>query len=262
MKAPVTQGMRQELPVSAEAERLAAFAHDLRTPMCAVSGAAQIALSAQRGADVSAQLEQILVAVRAMDRMLERLTCAQTDGEESAFTGDMLRRELLAMEGEQAARKGIALSIDLDALSGRQFWADYGALSRVLTNLVSNAIKYTPPGGTVCVRASEAAWPWGGEPRLTFIVSDDGMGMKPEFMRRMYAPFVRAKESAHLPGKGLGLSIVRHLVRQMGGTIGVRSEWGKGAAFTVKIPVRQAVPALPSEQPEKIKPFSARSTAL
>lgn len=236
MKATI--GQRETAP--GEKERLAAFAHDLRTPMCAVSGAAQIALSAQQGADVRAQLEQILVAVRSMDRMLERLTDAQADGEESAFTGDMLRRELLAMAGGQAARKGIALSVDLDALSGRQFRADYGALIRVLTNLVSNAVKYTPPGGTVCVRASLAAWPWGGDPRLAFIVSDDGMGMKPAFMRRMYAPLARAKESAHLPGKGLGLSIVRRLVRQLGGTISVRSEWGRGTAFTVKIPVRTA----------------------
>lgn len=243
----MTQHMKDSLP-ALEEERLAAFAHDLRTPMCAVSGAAQIALSAQEGTDVSEQLEQILVAVRTMDRMLERLTGAQADGGESAFTGDMLRRELLAMAGGQAARKGIALSIDLCALRDQRFWADYGALSRVLTNLVSNAVKYTPAGGTVCVRASaEAAHrPWGAEPRLTFIVSDDGMGMKPEFMRRMYVPFARAKESASLPGKGLGLSIAKQLVRQMGGTIGVRSEWGRGTAFTVRIPVRLT--------PEETKP--------
>ena len=247
MRAPMTQHMKDSLP-ALEEERLAAFAHDLRTPMCAVSGAAQIALSAQEGTDVSEQLEQILVAVRTMDRMLERLTGAQADGGESAFTGDMLRRELLAMAGGQAARKGIALSIDLCALRDQRFWADYGALSRVLTNLVSNAVKYTPAGGTVCVRASaEAAHrPWGAEPRLTFIVSDDGMGMKPEFMRRMYVPFARAKESASLPGKGLGLSIAKQLVRQMGGTIGVRSEWGRGTAFTVRIPVRLT--------PEETKP--------
>lgn len=234
------QHMKDCLPVLGNEERLAAFAHDMRTPMCAVSGAAQIALSAREGVDVSEQLEQILVAVRTMDRMLERLTGAQADGEESTFTGDMLRRELLAMGGGQAARKGIALSVDLYALGGQRFGADYGALSRVLTNLVSNAVKYTPAGGTVCVRASVQAAhrPWDGEPKLTFVVSDDGMGMKPEFMRRMYAPFARAKESAHLPGKGLGLSIARQLVRQMGGTIGVRSEWGRGTAFTVRIPVR------------------------
>lgn len=238
MKAPMTQHGKNSLTPLGEKERLAAFAHDLRTPMCAVSGAAQIALSAQEGADVSAQLEQILVAVRTMDRMLERLTGAQADGEESAFTGDMLGREILAMTGGQASHKGIALSVDLCALGGQAFFADYGALSRVLINLVSNAVKYTPAGGTVCVRAPAPAWSWGGEARLTFIVSDDGMGMKPEFMRRMYAPFARAKESAHLPGKGLGLAIVRQMVQQMGGTIGVRSEWGRGTAFTVKVPVR------------------------
>lgn len=239
MKALTKPGMGDGL-ARLEEERLAAFAHDMRTPMCAVSGAAQLALSARKGTDVSEQLEQILVAVRTMDRMLEGLTGAQAEGEASAFTGDLLRRELQAMAGGQAARKGIALSVDLDALAGQQFWADYGALSRVLTNLVSNAVKYTQPGGTVCVRASvqAARRPWSGTQRLTFIVSDDGMGMKPAFMRRMYAPFARARESAHLPGQGLGLSITRQLVQQLGGTISVRSEWGKGTAFTVRLPVR------------------------
>lgn len=235
MKAPAGWNGKGGEP--GEIERLTAFAHDMRTPMCAVSGAAQMALSAREGADVRAQMEQILVAVRTMDRLLERLTSAQEAGEESTFTGGMLRRELLAMAGVQAADKGITLSIDLYALSDCRFCADYGALSRVLINLVSNAVKYTPPGGMVCVRATaEAARRM--QTHLTFIVSDDGMGMKPEFMRRMYAPSARAEESAHLPGKGLGLSIVRQLVRQMGGTISARSEWGKGTVFTVRIPVR------------------------
>ena len=234
MKAPMKLELRNSLPMLGEQERLAAFAHDMRTPMCAVSGAAR------EGTDVSEQLEQILLAVRTMDRMLEMLTSAQADGETRAFTGDMLRRELLAMAGMQAARKGIMLSVDLCALG--EYAADYGALCRILTNLVSNAVKYTPPGGMVCVRAAEETVhrPWSGETRLALTVSDNGMGMKPEFMRRMYAPFSRAKESEHLPGKGLGLAITRELVRRMGGTISVRSEWGKGTAFTVRVPVRKA----------------------
>lgn len=233
MKAPIQIEMEEQ-----ERQRLAEFAHDLRTPMCAVSGAAQIALSAQEGADVSEQLQQILLAVRTMDRMLEMLVSAHADGEGSAFTGDMLRRELLAMAGGQAASKGIVLSVDLCALDG-SFFADYGALVRVLTNLLGNAVKYTQSGGVVCVRAirERAAEP--GSAKLTFIVSDTGMGMKPAFVRRMYIPFERAKEGAHLPGKGLGLAIARQLVEQMDGTIAVHSEWGKGTAFTVRVPVKQ-----------------------
>lgn len=219
-----------------DVEGLAAFAHDLRTPMCAVSGAAQMALTAHTGSEVSEQMEQILLAVRTMDGMLERLMGTRT---EEACSGATLRQELLTMESGQAAGKGIALSVDFDALHGRTYRVDGGALSRVLINLVGNAIKYTQEGGWVCVRAfeEETHRPWGRTTRLTFIVSDNGMGMKPSFLRRMYMPFSRADESAHLPGKGLGLAIARRLVRQMGGTIAVRSEWGRGTAFTVRIPV-------------------------
>lgn len=246
MKPAMKTELRGGLTMQGEQARLAAFAHDLRTPMCAVSGAAQIALHAQAGADVSAQMEQILLAVRTMDRMLEMLVSAHVDGEASAFTGDLLRRELLTMAGAMAAKKGVALSVDLGALAGRQYLADYGALARVLTNLVGNAVKYTPPGGMVCVRANAEAMhrPWGGETRLTFIVSDTGVGMKPEFMRRMYAPFERARETAHLPGKGLGLSIARQLVRELGGSISVRSEWGRGTVFTVRVPVKAQTQAV------------------
>ncbi len=229
MKAPM------DMPVRGEQTRLAAFAHDLRAPMCAVSGAAQLALAAREGTDVSAQLEQILLAVHAMDRMLETLTGAHAE----AFTGDMLRRDLLAVAGERAQEKGLTLSVDLCALDGLHIEADYGALVRVLVNLLGNAVKYTPPGGAVCVRTAirETIWPRSGV-RLSFIVSDTGIGMKPLFMRRMYRPFERAKESASLPGEGLGLASVRRLVRRMGGAISVRSEWGRGTAFTVSVPVR------------------------
>jgi len=211
--------------------RLAAFAHDIRTPMCCVSGAAQMALAESRqGGDVSEQMEQILLAVRAMDRML-----AQLCGEQRAqpvFTQSMLTRELLAMAGEAAREKDQLLCVDLTALGNRRYASDYAALVRVLSNLLMNAVKYTQPGGLI--RVSAAMEP-GGVARFT--VADNGMGMKPEFLDRLFLPFERAKESAHLPGKGLGLSIVRRLVERMGGTIAVKSKWGKGTEFAVRVPL-------------------------
>ena len=71
----------------------------------------------------------------------------------------------------------------------------------------------------------------------SFTVSDNGMGMKPEFMKRLFDPFERAAESAHLPGKGLGLAVVRQMTQRMGGVVSVRSEWGKGTEFTVRVPL-------------------------
>lgn len=214
--------------------QMAAFAHDLRTPMCVAAGAAQMALDAG-GRDVSVQLKQILQAVGTMDRMLSIMSGMQESG--GTFTGEMLRRELLVLTAGKAQEKEQRLSIDLSALDGLLLEADYGALCRLLMNLLCNAVKYTPTGGEITLRAQLLTLPWRScTVWLRFVIADNGMGMKRSFMRQMYAPHARADESAHLPGKGLGLSIVRRLVRQMHGTIRVSSQWQKGTVFTVTIP--------------------------
>jgi len=218
-----------------EQARLAALAHDLRTPMCCVEGAVQRALCAERqGKDVSVQLRQILAAVRAMDGML---TSAADDTHQQIITAEGLEHELEAICASRAAEKGQRFSVDVSALGEGAFSQDCGALTRVLVNLISNAIKYTPAGGEITLRTQVLTPPWRRDASwLRFIVADNGMGMKGTFLRRMYLPYARAQESAHLPGKGLGLAIVKRLVRQMGGTIHVKSEWGKGTVFTVTIP--------------------------
>lgn len=218
---------------AAQQERLAAFAHDIRTPMTCAAGAAQMALAAGRqGRDVSAQLEQILLAVGAMDRLVSEL-CSQSARPDAAqaLTEEKLRRELLAMIGESAREKDQLLEIDLSALGGRAFACDEAALVRVLTNLLQNAVKYTPCGGRISLKAVVEA---GG---LRFVVADNGMGMKEEFLEKLFKPFERARESAHLPGKGLGMSIVARLLERMGGRIVVDSRWGEGTRFDVYVPM-------------------------
>ena len=215
--------------------RLAAFAHDIRTPMCCVTGAAQMAmLRSSQGRDVSGEMEQILLAVQARARMLAQLCDQQERGKRTCFNRDMLTREILAMAGEAAREKDQLLSLDLTALGDRTYVADYAALIRILQNLLSNAVKYTAAGGMIRLKAdvedTDGMY-------ARFIVSDNGMGMKPEFMKRLFEPFERAKESAHLPGKGLGLAIVQQMTERMGGEIVVKSEWGKGTEFSLRVPL-------------------------
>ena len=210
-------------------DRLAAFVHDIRTPMCCVSGAAQMAMmQSRRGGDVSAQMEQILLAVRAMDRMLSQLYEDKRTSDHAVFTRDMLTRELLALIGEAARKKDQVLSVDLMALGDQRYVGNYAALFRVLTNLLLNAVKYTQSGGVIILCAAQEE-----NGLFRFTVQDNGMGMKREFLKKLFTPFERAEESAHLPGKGLGLSIAKHLTEHMGGTIRVESEWGKGTRFDV-----------------------------
>lgn len=216
-------------------ESLHTLAHDLRTPMCCVAGAAQLALlAAKQGKNVDTQLQQILQAVGAMDEVL-KAACAER--EEELFSAELLERELWAVISPRAKEKGQQLSIDLRGLRDMKTGIDGAALTRVLLNLLSNAVKYTQEGGEIALRGQmKPGLRPGQAQRVVVVVRDNGMGMKPEFLAHVYEENARAKESMHLPGRGLGLSIVRRLVQQMGGTIGVRSEWGKGTVFTVSIP--------------------------
>lgn len=213
--------------------QMAALAHDLRAPMCIAAGAAQMALDAG-GKDVSAQLQQILLAVRAMDGMI---MCAAGERQNAGVSGSMLAKELRVVFAPKAEEKKQRLSIDLLALEDLGMRND-GALSRVLSNLLSNAIKYTPDGGEISLRAQKLTLPWHSRAKwIRFVVADSGMGMSRTFMKRMYQPYARAQESAHQPGKGLGLVITRRLVRAMGGFIRVKSAPEKGTVFTVIIPI-------------------------
>ena len=213
--------------------QMAALVHDLRTPMCAATGAAQMALEAG-GKDVSVQLQQILQAMGAMDRMLSMMSSEREDN--GVFMGDMLHRELLAVTIDKAQEKGQRLSIDLSVLKGMELEADYAALCRLLTNLLSNAIKYTQEGGEITLRA-QIETRWHARSRVRFVVADNGMGMTKAFMRRMFEPYARAGETEHIAGKGLGLVVVRDMAKRLGGSIRVRSEWGKGTIFVVSVPI-------------------------
>jgi len=216
---------------------MAAFAHDLRTPMSAAAGAAQMALDAG-GKDVSQQLRQILQAVGAMDRMLTMMSSLEEETGRCAFTGKMLRDELTAILADKAAQKRQLLSIDLTALEGLSMEADYAALCRLLINLLSNAVKYTQEGGVIAVRAQlEGGRMRMGRTRVRFAVSDNGMGMTRTFMRRMFVPFARAKEAEKISGSGLGLSIARDMAARLNAVMRVKSVRGKGTTFTVCVPV-------------------------
>ncbi|MBR3795490.1 MAG: HAMP domain-containing histidine kinase [Clostridia bacterium] len=218
-------------------ETLHTLAHDLRTPMCCVAGAAQLALlAAKEGKNVDVQLRQILQAVGAMDELL-RTACGVQ--ETRMLSVDTLERELCAVIAPRAQEKRQKLCIDLRGLRSVRMEIDAAALTRVLLNLLGNAVKYTQEGGEIILRGGVRPGLRPGQAqRAVFAVRDNGMGIKPEFAQRLFEPGERAQETAHLPGKGLGLSIVRRLVQEMDGVISAQSEWGKGSTFTVSIPVK------------------------
>jgi two-component system phosphate regulon sensor histidine kinase PhoR len=143
--------------------------------------------------------------------------------------------EVVASFAEAAARKQIRLQ--LKDLGAPEVLTDRDRLRRILENLVDNAVKYTPPGGEVQV--TTAPGPGGG---ALLVVEDDGPGIEPEHLPRIFERFYRVDKarSRALGGTGLGLSIARHLAEGMGASVSVESEPGKGSKFMVTLPGRPA----------------------
>ena len=124
-------------------------------------------------------------------------------------------------------------------------WGDRTRLVQILTNLVGNAFKFTPPGGQITIRAEYAVNRWdtqGAREVVHVAVEDNGIGIKPKDQERIFQKFFRSRDQeAHdVPGTGLGLSIARNLVEMHGGRIWLESEFRKGTTFHFTVPVAEA----------------------
>jgi signal transduction histidine kinase len=130
----------------------------------------------------------------------------------------------------QCARQGVAIVRDLDP-DLPAIDADTGQMHQVLTNLTVNAMQAMPGGGTLTIRTRRR------EREIAMIVQDDGVGMTPDVVRKIFVPFFTTKSPDQ--GTGLGLSVVHGIVAAHGGTIEVRSDAGAGAAFEVRLPLER-----------------------
>ena len=121
-------------------------------------------------------------------------------------------------------------------------------LNQLLFNLVSNAIKYTPPGGTITLRIAQKPTEEEGRARYEFRCRDNGIGMDEEFLKTVFDPFVRARNStvSGIQGTGLGMAIAKNIVEMMGGTITVASKKGEGSEFTATLDFRLAARKTPA----------------
>ncbi len=215
---------------------LANMSHEIRTPLTAIIGFADI-LAAELP-DESREFVHLIRSSgeRLMHTLNSVLDLAQLEGRGLTLHPEPVNvaaevEEVLGLFRQQARQRGLDLHLDAPA---EPIWArlDRGALSRVLVNLVSNAVKFTHVGGvTVVVRRLPEA--------LVIEVRDTGIGIDPRFADRIFEEF--RQESSGLArgyeGNGLGLTITRRLVELMQGTIELESEKGVGSTFTVRFPV-------------------------
>jgi signal transduction histidine kinase len=131
--------------------------------------------------------------------------------------------------GTEAARKGISMTTDLH---GADETPCSPRLTRVLQNLLSNAVRHTPADGAVHVTAARA------NGQLALAVEDTGEGIRPADLPRVFEPFFRADPSRSGPGAGLGLALAKRIVDALGGDIRVESRPDAGSRFAVELPVR------------------------
>ena len=258
------ESLEAEQSARGEAERasrmkdefLATLSHELRTPLNAILGGAHMLRRPELGArEVQRGAEVIERNARAQSTIIEDLL------DMSAIISGKVRLQMQMLDVAGALRtavdtsrptaeaKQVGLSLDIDALGGAGIVGDPNRLQQVLWNLLTNAIKFTPSGGSVSVDAARQ----GGEVRIR--VSDTGEGIAAEFLPYLFDRFRQADASTTRKhgGLGLGLSIVKHLVELHGGAIRAESGGaGKGAMFTVTLPIareeRAAKPLAPLER--------------
>jgi signal transduction histidine kinase len=224
----------------AREELLATVSHDLRSPLHTIVCSAALLEKTSPAPHEVRHLERIRRTAEYMDHLLADLVDSAKI-EEHRFLVDRaptpvapLVLDVVEMMSPLAARKAIQLETDLDpAAASSIVWMDRARMSQVLTNLLGNAVKFTPEGGAIVVRAELRAG------SALFSVRDSGAGMPPDDLGRVFDRYWQARKTAQL-GTGLGLFIARGIVTAHGGTIWAESELGVGSSFFVSIPMSPA----------------------
>jgi signal transduction histidine kinase/CheY-like chemotaxis protein len=232
-----------------KSEFLASMSHELRTPLNAVIGFADVLLDRLFG-ELNERQDEYVRDIRDSGRHLLELINEILDlskieaGRMELELGSIAVAEMLehgvAMVRERAARKGIALTLDVAADVGAAR-ADELKLKQVVLNLLTNAIKFTPDGGSVRVAASAA------DDEVVVAVSDTGIGIADDERERIFEAFQRGGRGARqsTEGTGLGLTLSRRIVELHGGRLWMESTLGAGSTFSFAVPAAPRAPAAP-----------------
>jgi two-component system phosphate regulon sensor histidine kinase PhoR len=213
-------------------------AHELRTPLTAIVGHAEILASCNPADEALWRRSRDFIAAETqrLARLVDDLLAlSRLEASPPLMQTVNLRavvESALSFLYNRAESAGLTLILDAPPSLPR-IRADAHRLEQALVNLLDNAVKYTPGGGTITVRMMSE----GGYVRVE--VGDTGPGIAPDDLPHLFEPLYRAESVRHLPGTGLGLTIVRAILDQHNAPISVRSQPGQGATFTFRLPVAQ-----------------------
>ena len=226
----------------AKTDFLSTMSHDIRTPMNAIIGLTTIAEKNLGDTEsVGENLRKITLASNHLLTLINdildisKVESGKLNLSPQTFSIVETVENLVNLSQPMIKEKNIEFNFRISRMEREYLYADQLRLNQIYINILSNAIKYTEPGGRVSVDMREEQSQKPGCVRLTYIVADTGIGMSPAFMANMYQPFSRQTDSRvnSIQGTGLGLAITKQMVDLMGGTIDCQSEQGKGTTFTV-----------------------------
>jgi PAS domain S-box-containing protein len=236
-------------------EFISVVSHELRTPLTPIKGYIDLILEGDAGKITEEQATYLNIVQANTDRLvalvndlldISRIEAGRIDLEIKPVDIEAVIREVVSFHHKQIENQGLKVTVNLPA---KLPWvkADCGRITQVLNNLITNAYKYTPAGGTISISAF---------PEVEFlevVVSDTGVGISREDQKKLFTRFFRVDNPAtrEASGTGLGLAIVKSIIEKLGGEIWTESQLGRGSAFHFTLP-------LVTPLPRKMKP---RTTA-
>ena len=245
---------------------LSNMSHDIRTPMNAIIGFTTLAIS---NIDDKGRVKDYLAKTLASSNHLlslindvldmSRIESGKIHLEEVEVNLSDVLHDLRTIVSGQIYAKQLELYMDVMDVTEEDVYCDKTRLNQILLNLLSNAIKFTPAGGTVSVRVRQLAGKVHGCGQYEFRVKDNGIGMSPKFVQKIFEPFERERSStvSQIQGTGLGMAITKNIVDMMGGAIKVQTAQGKGSEFIICLPMRTQAEHRPVEKITELEGLKA-----
>ena len=245
---------------------LSNMSHDIRTPMNAIIGFTTLAISNIDDKDrVKDYLAKALTSSNHLLSLINdvldmsRIESGKIHLEEVEVNLSDVLHDLKTIVSGQIYAKQLELYMDVMDVTDEDVYCDKTRLNQILLNILSNAIKFTPAGGTVSVRVRQLAGKVHGCGQYEFRVKDNGIGMSPEFAQKIFDPFERERTStvSQIQGTGLGMAITKNIVDMMGGAINVQTAQGKGTEFIICLPMRTQAEHRPVEKITELEGLKA-----
>ncbi|MDO4339372.1 MAG: response regulator [Eubacteriales bacterium] len=233
---------------ASKSEFLSRMSHDIRTPMNGIIGMTAIAATHLDDRDrIMDCLNKITVSSKHLLSLINevldmsKIESGKLDLAEEEFNLPDLIQSVLTMLRPSIQEKQHTLELHIARVDHEELIGDGMRLQQIFMNILSNSVKYTPPGGRLELEITERSSKIYGYGCYEFVFKDNGIGMSEEFCRQIFEPFTRAEDSGvnKTEGTGLGMTIVQNIVRMMNGDIRVDSKLNEGTVFTVTVFLKQ-----------------------